>query len=59
MTEQEKQKLIKVCATCEHCVYICEGDYLCEETNHIVYTDYGSPTKYNFKCKGKRWKDAR
>lgn len=26
--------------TCEHCVYICEGDFICSQLNELVIVDW-------------------
>lgn len=40
------------CHNCEHCIYIGEGDYICDENNEIVIEDW-MPTDDYFWCNGK------
>ena len=39
--EKKKNKEIPVCLDlCEHCVYIENGDFICDETNQLVISDW-------------------
>lgn len=40
------------CYNCEHCIYIGEGDYICDENNEIVIEDW-MPTDDYVWCNGK------
>lgn len=42
----------ETCETCEHCIYIGDGDFLCDECNCIVKEDF-SPNDDYFCCGGK------
>lgn len=56
MSKKRKSKRqIKDCQNCANCIYICEGDYYCDEANAIILTDFTNPTEHYFKCKGERW----
>ena len=46
----------KTCDTCEHCVYICEGDYACmvEMPPKLVVDDWVQSDDYMW-CGGKKW----
>ena len=38
---------------CEHCMYICEGDFLCDKYQEIVVGDW-QPTEHYLMCRGDR-----
>lgn len=40
------------CFNCNHCIYIGEGDHICDMTNDIV-TDDWQPTEDFYQCEGK------
>lgn len=41
----------KDCFSCKNCLYICEGDYMCEITHQIVRVNHSEPTSYFMVCK--------
>lgn len=45
----------KSCNDCEHCMYICEGDSICDINNKIILDDW-TPTDEYFWCNGKKYK---
>lgn len=51
----KSKKAHKNCQGCANCVYICEGDYYCNEEDCIILTDFTNPTEDYFKCNGERW----
>lgn len=53
--KHKNKKQRRNCQNCANCLYICEGDYYCNEKDCIVLTDFTSPTEDYFKCKGERW----
>lgn len=55
MSKKRKEKASRNCQNCANCIYICEGDFYCDETWDIVLTDFTTPTKDYLKCKGKGW----
>ena len=42
----------KICHYCEHCIYICEGDYICAKHQCIVIGEW-EPTEEFCHCEGK------
>lgn len=52
----------KSCYNCLHCMYILEGDYICElemdnQTDLQPVMEQHSPTGHYFWCSGKHWKE--
>lgn len=51
----KKRKMSKVVmcdpAVCDECLYICEGDFLCEKCQEIVVSDW-EPTEFYMMCGG-------
>lgn len=43
----------KNCLLCEHCQYIGDGAYFCDEHNEIVLEDFVEPTDSYMQCGGK------
>lgn len=47
----------KGCHNCARCIYIGDGDYLCDDdTPHIVIYAFSAPTEHFLACEGRRWK---
>ncbi len=40
------------CFNCSHCIYIGEGDHICDMSNDVIVEDW-EPTEDFFQCKGK------
>lgn len=41
MSGRRKRRPLRTpCSMCEHCEYICEGDFLCLETYQLVGSDF-------------------
>ena len=40
------------CFNCAHCLYLEEGDHICDMTNEIVIEDW-TPADDFYQCKGK------
>ncbi len=38
---------------CDNCLYICEGDFLCDKYEELVVSDW-EPTEHYMMCKGRR-----
>lgn len=53
-----KKKEIKICANCEHCVYIGEGDYICDVDEPIIVMEEHIPNDNYFICGGADWEDS-
>ena len=49
--------MVKCCENCEHCDYICEGDYYCDAIQEIVITDFTESTDDYMGCHGKHYKE--
>ena len=47
----------KDCFTCENCIYIGYGDYLCDVNNEIVLEEHTEPTEEFCWCKGKEYSE--
>ena len=45
------------CESCSHCIYICEGDYYCDEEGCIVLTDHATPTDEYLQCDGEKFEE--
>lgn len=46
----------KICITCSHCIYIGEGDYLCDEHKVIVMEEHAPNDNYDY-CNECEWED--
>lgn len=40
----------KNCFDCENCIYVLQGDYLCDMINEIVITEFSSPIEHFMEC---------
>jgi len=54
--KKDNKKIAKICATCDNCIYIGEGDYICDDTKDIVMEDH-TPNDNYFHCGGSTWKE--
>lgn len=46
----------KICITCDHCIYIGEGDYICDaDDNPIIVMEEFSPNDNYWHCAGSEW----
>ena len=52
MTEED----FKCCDTCEHCMYIGEGDYICDEHYVLVKEEHCPNDDYNY-CNEVDWEE--
>lgn len=55
----KKSKMeLQTCHTCEHCVYIGEGEYICDQKDEpaVVLIDFSTPAEDYMICKGKGYK---
>lgn len=50
--KQDDSKIIMSCHECEHCEYVGEGDYVCDQDYSIVLTDWNTPTEDYLHCEG-------
>lgn len=46
----------RICHNCSKCLYIGEGDYICEDSNDIVISGW-QPTECFCSCKGKGFEE--
>lgn len=46
---------LKACQDCNHCVYICEGDYICDFDEPVLILEDFTPTDDYMYCGGKDW----
>ena len=49
--KRSKEKVFCDPGICDHCLYICEGDFLCEKHQEIVVSDW-EPTENYLMCGG-------
>ena len=55
MSKRRKtKKEIKCCHMCEYCLYIGEGDYMCDTNTDIVIEEW-QPTEDYYSCGGKKF----
>jgi len=50
--KRKKHRRERQCFSCDHCVYIGEGGYICDLTNDVVIDDW-EPTEDFNSCKGR------
>ena len=52
---QKKKRPQLMCdpGVCDDCLYICEGDFLCDKYEELVVADW-QPTKHYLMCQGKQ-----
>lgn len=43
------------CLNCDNCVYICEGDFICDVDEPVLVIDDWEPTDSYFCCNGCDW----
>lgn len=44
----KKKDIPKICSTCDNCIYIGDGDYLCDVDTVIVMEDHCPNDNYNY-----------
>jgi hypothetical protein len=42
----------KMCQNCEHCIYLCEGDFICDMDEPTLIIEEWQPTKDYYNCGG-------
>lgn len=45
------------CFNCAHCIYIEDGDYICDMNNEPVLTDFVVPWEAFYQCNGKDYQE--
>ena len=43
---------LKMCQDCEHCMYICEGDFICDMDEPVLVMEDFEPTEDYMYCGG-------
>ena len=49
---KKKEPEFKVCLTCSHCIYIGEGDYICDVDEPIIIMEEYIPNDNYWYCAG-------
>lgn len=55
-TNDKDKEQPKICTNCGHCVYICEGDFICDKDEPILVMSDFTPTNDFYYCNGTNWK---
>ena len=42
----------KMCQDCEHCIYICDGDFICDMDEPVLVMEDYTPTEDYLYCGG-------
>ena len=45
-------KNAKMCQNCEHCIYLCEGDFICDMDEPTLIMEDWQPTEDYYNCGG-------
>ena len=45
------------CCNCSHCIYVGEGDYICDMSNYLVVEEFAIPTDEFYRCAGKDYQE--
>lgn len=49
----------KNCFDCENCIYICDGDYMCDLIHEIVRVNHSEATEYFMSCKSRNKQNSK
>lgn len=55
--KKKKEEKPKICITCSHCVYIGEGDYICDADEPIVVMEEHCPNENYCCCNEADWEE--
>lgn len=55
--KETKEDLPKICNTCDHCIYIGEGDYICDANEPIIVMEDHCPNDNFWYCTGCDYED--
>ena len=55
--KKKQNKIPKICVTCAHCVYIGEGDYICDVDEPIIVMEEHCPNENFCYCGGADWEE--
>lgn len=56
--KKKKTKIPKICSTCANCVYIGDGDYICDVDEPIIVMEEHMPNDKFTCCGGADWEPA-
>ncbi len=49
---------IKICINCDHCIYVGEGDYICDaDSKPILVMEEHCPNDNYWYCAGSEWEE--
>ena len=54
--KSNKEDSVKCCFECDHCLYIGEGDHICDVNNEVITSDW-EPTEKFYCCGGKEFEE--
>lgn len=54
--ESSRENVVKTCLDCDHCIYLGEGDHLCDLVDKFITEDW-EPTEMFYNCMGKEFVD--
>ena len=53
---KKRKEEVKICLNCSHCIYIGEGDYICDaDDTPIVVMEEHCPNDNYWYCAGSEW----
>lgn len=55
--KKKKDEEIKICLNCSHCIYIGEGDYICDADEPIIVMEEHQPNDNYWYCAGCDWEE--
>ena len=54
----DEKQCEKICITCDHCIYIGEGDYICDSGDiPVIIMEEHLPNDNYWCCAGTDWED--
>lgn len=53
----KKKNKTKICNNCDHCIYIGEGDFICDKDEPVLIEEDFTPTEDYYKCGGADWEE--
>lgn len=55
--KKKKKEETKICLNCCHCIYIGEGDYICDVDEPIIVMEEHCPNDNYWYCAGCDWEE--
>ena len=55
--KKSKETEFKICPTCTHCVYIGDGDYICDVDEPVIVMEEHIPNDNYWYCAGCDWEE--